>query len=198
MGVAVKHRQLARQVGAFIEPPLENSMASLSFTSNVLDEGTTFIFGSWIYVANGLGGFISHLVDFRKPEAPAATRRSNLDSFIDDLNELLLPDPPSQIEKTSVFDATSSRTATGLLESDSNRSEKALRSKSLPDLEEDLDRLFKIRDEGVTVHQGPPILDYNSDSNEESATSPAFTFGFWVCIADEVVASTTTLLKPGS
>jgi hypothetical protein len=30
------------------------------------------------------------------------------------------------------------------------------------------------------------------------ATSPAFTFGFWVCIADEVVASTTTLLKPGS
>jgi hypothetical protein len=37
----------------FIEHPLENSMASLSFTSNVLDEGTTFIFGSWICVANG-------------------------------------------------------------------------------------------------------------------------------------------------
>jgi hypothetical protein len=42
-------------------------MASLSFTSNVLDEGTTFIFGSWMHVANSMGGFISHLVDSRKP-----------------------------------------------------------------------------------------------------------------------------------
>jgi hypothetical protein len=50
VGVAVKHRQLAHQVEVFIEHPVENSMASLSFTSNVLDEGTTFIFGSWIYV----------------------------------------------------------------------------------------------------------------------------------------------------
>jgi hypothetical protein len=46
VGVAVKHRQLERQIGVFIEHPLENPMASLSFTSNVLDEGTTFIFGS--------------------------------------------------------------------------------------------------------------------------------------------------------
>jgi hypothetical protein len=46
VGVAIKHRQLVRQVGVFIEHLLENSMASLSFTSNVLDEGTTFIFGS--------------------------------------------------------------------------------------------------------------------------------------------------------
>jgi hypothetical protein len=51
--MAVKHRQLARQAGVFIEHPLENSMASLSFTSNVLIEGTTFVFGSWICVING-------------------------------------------------------------------------------------------------------------------------------------------------
>jgi hypothetical protein len=44
--MAVKHRQLARQVGMFIEHLLENSMASLSFTSTLLDEGTTLIFGS--------------------------------------------------------------------------------------------------------------------------------------------------------
>jgi hypothetical protein len=179
----------------FIEHPLENSIASLSFTSNVLDEGKTFIFGSWICIANGLGGFISHLVDSRKPEAPAATRRCNLDSFIDDLDELMLPDPSRQIEKTSVFDVTSSCIAPGLLRSDSNRSEKASRSKSLPGLEEDLDRLFKIQDEGATVRRGPPVLDYDSDSNEESATLPVFTSGFWVCITDEVVASTSTLLK---
>jgi hypothetical protein len=98
-------------------------MASFSFTSNVLDEGTTFIFGSWICVASGLGGFISHLLNSRNPEASTTTRRSNLDSFIDDLNKLLLPDLPRQIKKTSIFNVTSTRAAPGLLGLDSNRSE---------------------------------------------------------------------------
>jgi hypothetical protein len=69
----------------FIEHPPENSMASVSFTSTMLDEGTTLIFGSWIYIANGLGGFASHLVDSRKLEASTSTRSSDLD-------ELLHPD----------------------------------------------------------------------------------------------------------
>jgi hypothetical protein len=46
VGVVVKYRQLARQVGLFIEHPPENSIASFNFTSAVLDEGTTYIFGS--------------------------------------------------------------------------------------------------------------------------------------------------------
>jgi hypothetical protein len=46
VGVVVKHRQLARQVGVFIEHPPENLMASFCFISIVLDEGTTFIFVS--------------------------------------------------------------------------------------------------------------------------------------------------------
>jgi hypothetical protein len=82
VGVVVKLRQLARQVGVFIEHPRENSMASLNLTSTMLDD-----FGSWIYVANGLGGFSSHLVDPRKLEASTPTRSS-------DLNELLLLDLP--------------------------------------------------------------------------------------------------------
>jgi hypothetical protein len=44
--MVVKYRQLARQVGVLIEHPLENSMASLSFTITMLCKGTTFIFGS--------------------------------------------------------------------------------------------------------------------------------------------------------
>jgi hypothetical protein len=60
VGVAVKHQQMARQVGEFIEHPRENSMAFFNFTSTMLDEGTTFIFGSWICIANDLGGFNSH------------------------------------------------------------------------------------------------------------------------------------------
>jgi hypothetical protein len=46
VGVAVKHRQLAHQIGGLIKDSLENSMASFNFTNVVLDEGTTFIFGS--------------------------------------------------------------------------------------------------------------------------------------------------------
>jgi hypothetical protein len=46
--MVVKHRQLAHQVGMFIEHPPENSIASFNFTSTVLDKGTTFIFDSWI------------------------------------------------------------------------------------------------------------------------------------------------------
>jgi hypothetical protein len=84
-------------------------MASFNFTSAVLDEGTTFIFGSWICVANGLGDFNSHLVDSGKPEASTPTRHSDLDEFIDNLDELLLPDLVLQIEKITVFDATSNR-----------------------------------------------------------------------------------------
>jgi hypothetical protein len=111
VGVAVKHRQLARQVGVFIEHPPENSMASFCFISTVLDEATIFIFSSWIYVANSSGSFNSHLADFRKPEVSTPTRCSDLDKFINSLDELLLPDHVGNIETTSVFDATSTRAA---------------------------------------------------------------------------------------
>jgi hypothetical protein len=146
-------------------------MASLSFTSTVLDEGTTLIFGSWICVANSLGGFISHLVNSRKPYASAATRCSNLNYFIDDLDELLLPDLARQIERMFVFYATSIHAALGLLRSNSNRSKEAMQSKSLSDLEEDLNRLFKIRDKGGTVHRGPPILSYDFENEEYPLTT---------------------------
>jgi hypothetical protein len=150
VGVAVKHQQLARQVGVFIEHQPENLMASFSFTSTVLDEGTTFIFDLWICIANGSGGFNSHLAGFRKPEAFAATQRSNLD-------ELLLPGLVGEIERMSVFYATSTRTAPGLPGSDTNRSKEVTQSKSLSDLEEDLDRLLKLGDEGVTACPGGPF-----------------------------------------
>jgi hypothetical protein len=66
----------------------------------------------------------------------------------------------------SVFDVISARATLGL-GSDSNQSEEALRSKSLPDSKEDLDCLFKIRDEGAIARRGLPILDYDSNSNKE-------------------------------
>jgi hypothetical protein len=158
VGVVVKHRQLAHQVGGLIEDPPENSMASFNFSSVVLDEGTTFIFGSWICVTNGSGGFNSHLANSKEPEASSSTRSNDLDDFIDNLDDMLLPDLAQQIEKMSVFNATSTRDAPDLFESGSNRSEKTSRSKSLSDLEEDLDLLLKIKDVGATACQAAPFL----------------------------------------
>jgi hypothetical protein len=179
MGVAVKHRQLARQVGVFIEHPSENSMASFNFTSVVLDKGTTFIFSSWICVANGSGGFNSHLANSKEPEAASSTPSSDLDDFIDNLDDMLLPDLAQQIEKISIFNATSTHDAPDLFGSDSNRSDKTSRSKSLSDLEEDLDLLLKIKDMGATTCWGNPIFDTYSDSNEvysPHSTTPSSQF----------------------
>jgi hypothetical protein len=81
-----------RQEGVLIEDPPENLMALFNFTSTVLDEGTTFIFGSWICVVDGLGGFNSHLANSKEPEASPSTSSSDLDDFIDNLEHMLLPD----------------------------------------------------------------------------------------------------------
>ena len=40
-----------------IEDPLLNSMAFFNFTSAVLPEGTTFVFGSWVCVSDGTSDF---------------------------------------------------------------------------------------------------------------------------------------------
>jgi hypothetical protein len=158
---------MARQVAVFIEHPPENSMASLSFTSTMLDEGTTFIFGSWICVANGLGGFNSYLDNSKKPEASTQPRQSDLDEFIDNLDELLLPDLARQIEKMSVFNATSTHATPELVGLDSNRSERTTQSMSLSNLEEDLDLLLKLKEVGATACRGPPAFDNYSNSNKE-------------------------------
>jgi hypothetical protein len=142
-------------------------MASLCSTIVVLDEDTTFIFGSWICVANGLGGFNSHLVDSRKPEASTSTQSRDLDQFIDNLDKLLLPDLVLQIEKMFVFDVTCTRDAPELVGSDSNQSEGTTQSKSLFDLEKDLDLLLKLKDVGATACWGAPVFDNYSDSNKE-------------------------------
>jgi hypothetical protein len=66
-------------------------IASFNFTGTVLDESTTFIFGSWIRVANGLGGFNSHLANSKELEVFSSTSSSDLDDFIDNLDDMLLP-----------------------------------------------------------------------------------------------------------
>jgi hypothetical protein len=67
-----------------------------------------------------LGGFNSHLANPKEPEASPSTQSSNLDDFIDNLDEVLLPDLVQQIKKMSVFNTTSTHNASNLFGLDSN------------------------------------------------------------------------------
>jgi hypothetical protein len=51
-------------------------------------EGTTFIFGSWICIDDGIGGFSSHLANSREPEAPMSTPSSGIDNFVEHLRDI--------------------------------------------------------------------------------------------------------------
>jgi hypothetical protein len=94
-----KTRQLARQVGGRIRDPLQNSMVLFKFLSPMLPEGTTFIFGSWVCVANGVDGFCWHVIDDAiKPKTSAA----GLDNFVDYLDELPFFDSAREIEAESI------------------------------------------------------------------------------------------------
>ena len=53
----VKHRQLAPTVGKIAKDQQKNSMASFDFSFPMIDAGTTFIFGSWVCIANSSEGF---------------------------------------------------------------------------------------------------------------------------------------------
>jgi hypothetical protein len=128
-GQAVKHRQLTCQVGGRIEDPPTNSMASFKFTSAVLPEGTTFVFGSWVCVADGVGNFRRHTIDVMKPKTLIASFHSKLDEFINNLDELLIHGSARKIKEESIFNATPPCAATTTLGSDSLQSED-LRSRS--------------------------------------------------------------------
>jgi hypothetical protein len=76
------------------------------------------VFGSWICVAYGSGGFNSHLAYSREPETSASIRRCDLNEFIDNLDEMLLTDLAREIKEASALNAISTHAALGLLRSD--------------------------------------------------------------------------------
>ena len=54
-------------------------MASFNFGFPAIDAGTTFVFGSWVCIANGSGGFSSHLINPTNTKTPPGrtTRRNH-------------------------------------------------------------------------------------------------------------------------
>jgi hypothetical protein len=72
-------------------------MASFKFIRSDPSQGTTFVFGSWVCVADGVVNFRRFLVDMR-PKISAADSCNDLDKFIDGLDNLPLHASATGIE----------------------------------------------------------------------------------------------------
>jgi len=78
-------------VGLISNDPVVKSMA---FTNSafILEEGTILIFGSWVYVADGQGGFSSHLADSQGPRINPLPSSGNSDHLADHFSKIQLFD----------------------------------------------------------------------------------------------------------
>jgi hypothetical protein len=96
-------------------------MASFQFTRSVPSQGTTFVFGSWVCISNGVGSFRRFLIDM-KPKTPTVGPHSDLDKFVDDRDALPIHGSAMRTEEESASGATSSSAATTFLGLDSFQS----------------------------------------------------------------------------
>jgi hypothetical protein len=87
------------------------------------------MFGSWVCVADGAGDFHRFTIDVMKPRTLATSFHSELDEFVDNLDDLSTHGSTRKTKEESVFNATPPRAATTMLGSDSLQSEN-LRNRS--------------------------------------------------------------------
>jgi hypothetical protein len=76
-------------------------MASFNFIKSVPSQGTTFVFGSWVCIADGVGNFRRFLVDMM-PKTFASDPRNGLDKFVDELDNLSLHASAARVEEANV------------------------------------------------------------------------------------------------
>ena len=81
-------------------------MASFNFDLPAISAGTTFIFGSWVYMANGSGSFDNHLEDTMSTEVPQIEQLNRITPV-----EFLLPELADEIEKLSLSNTSPTRLA---------------------------------------------------------------------------------------
>ena len=72
-------------------------MATFAFSIMMPPRGATFIFGSWVCIANGSGGFDSHLTNSPTPKI-STSEDSNKLARSCDRGVTLLPDLAKEIE----------------------------------------------------------------------------------------------------
>ena len=86
----VKHRQLARQVGAFGEFASESST---DLDNMIFSTGSTFIFGSWICEAGDNGKLQSHLLEDSDHHEDHSILATTTDQLAGRFAQLAMSDP---------------------------------------------------------------------------------------------------------
>jgi hypothetical protein len=81
-----------------------------------------FIFGLWVCITDGAGSFHRFIIDM-KPKTLAASFHSDLNEFVDNLEDLSTHGSAMRTKEEFAFDATPSSAATTLLGLDSFQSE---------------------------------------------------------------------------
>ena len=84
-------------------------MAAFAFSTTALPQGATFVFGLWICIVNGLGGFDSHLANPIKLET-ISSKSCDVMVGSDDHGDMLLPDFAKEIEQKLEDNSSSTRT----------------------------------------------------------------------------------------
>ena len=84
-------------------------MATFAFSTTTPPRGATFIFGSWVCVANGSGGFDSHLTNSPTPKS-STSEDSNKLARSHDRGVMLLSDLAKEIESKLENNSSSTRT----------------------------------------------------------------------------------------
>ena len=97
----VKHRQLARQVGAFGEFASESSM---DLDSMILSTGSTFIFGSWICETGDDGKLQGHLLEDSDHHEDLSISATTTDQLAERFAQLVMFDP-TQISRLCASDS---------------------------------------------------------------------------------------------
>ena len=118
-------------------------MASFESSFPVIDTRTTFVFGSWVCIANGSGGFSSHLINPANTKTPRREKLGEITSA-----EILLPGIAKEIENLSLSDLTPTRFPFGLRNSAASYS-----------------ALFHQKDRTGT--RTPPLFDSYPDSDDD-------------------------------
>ena len=149
-------------------------------------QGATFVFGSWVCVADGSGGFDSHLTN--PPMLKDITSESsNKLAGSDDHGVMLLPDLTKEIEKKLEDNSGSTRTQIDLkpnstrigtlimqpvfgLRNSSSVYKQMIRSS----YENSLDRLHHVENQSATASRVAPVFDVYPDPVESPQDSLDF------------------------
>ena len=150
-------------------------MDTFAFNTMTPPRGGTFIFGSWVCVANGSGDFGSHLTNSPTPKS-SASEDSNKLARSHDRGIMLLPDLAKEIESKLENNSSSTRTLIYLKPKSTRictpfaqhvfglRNSSSVYRQIIKSIyESSLDRLLHVENQSVTASREAPVFDKYSD-----------------------------------